>query len=70
MLAPVEVSEVAVPYTLVPQVAHEQLEADEGKHTEAEDGEDHHVGELLHRLDQSSHNGLQTCRTPHTSVSL
>lgn len=45
----IELSEV--PHTLVPQVAHEQLQANESKDAEAEDGQDHHVGQLLHRLD-------------------
>lgn len=53
----IELSEVT--YTLVPQVAHEKLQANEGKDTEAEDSEDHHVSQLLHRLDQGSHDCLQ-----------
>lgn len=53
----VELSKVT--HTLVPQVAHEELKANEGKDAEAEDGEDHHVGQLLHRLDQGSHYCLQ-----------
>lgn len=44
---------------LVPQVAHEELQADEGKDAEAENREDHHIGQLLHRLDQGPHDGLQ-----------
>ena len=44
---------------LVPQVAHEELKADEGEDAEAEDREDHHIGQLLHRLDQGPHDGLQ-----------
>lgn len=46
---------------LLPQVTHEELQANEGKHTEAEHGQDHHVRQLLHRLDQRAHNGLQAC---------
>lgn len=45
---------------LLPQQAHEELQADEGEHAEAEDGEDHHVRQLPHRLDQSADDGLQT----------
>lgn len=45
--------------TLLPQVSHEELQADEGEDAQTEDGEDHHVGELLHRLDQSADDGLQ-----------
>lgn len=30
-------------HALLPQVAHEELQADEGKDTEAENGEDHDV---------------------------
>ena len=45
---------------LLPQQPHEKLQADEGEHAETEDGQDHHVGQLLHRLDQSANNGLQT----------
>lgn len=46
-------------HTLVAQVAHEELETDEGKDAQAEDGQDHHIRKLLHRLDQGAHNGLQ-----------
>lgn len=53
----VELREVA--HALVPQVAHEELQADEGEDAEAEDREDHHVGQLLHGLDQGPHDGLQ-----------
>lgn len=49
-----------VAHTLVAEVAHEELQADEREDTEAEDCEDHDVGQLLHRLDQSPHDGLQT----------
>lgn len=45
---------------LLPQVAHEELQADEGKDTEAENGEDHDVWQLLYRLDQCTNYGLQT----------
>lgn len=48
---------------LLPQVSHEELQADEREHAQAEHGEDHHVGQLLHRLDQGAHDGLQACRT-------
>lgn len=45
---------------LLPQQPHEELQADEGEHAEAEDGQDHHVCQLPHRLDQSAHDGFQT----------
>ena len=45
--------------TLLPQDAHEELQADEGEHAQAEHGQDHHVRQLLHRLDQGPHDGLQ-----------
>lgn len=61
----VELREVA--HTLVPQVAHEELQADEGEDAEAEDGEDHHIGQLLHGLDQRPHNGLQALGVATTS---
>lgn len=32
----------------LPQVSHEELQANEGEDAQAEDGEDHHVGKLLH----------------------
>lgn len=50
------------------QVAHEELQTDEGKDAQAEDSQDHHIRKLLHRLYQSAHNGLQACRTvAHTN---
>lgn len=49
-------------HALLPQVSHEELQADEGEDAQAEDSEDHHVSQLLHRLDQSAHDGLQACR--------
>lgn len=53
--------------TLLAQVAHEELETDEGKDTQAEDGQDHHIRKLLHRLDQGANNGLEAWRaTTHT----
>lgn len=45
-------------HALLAQVSHEELQADEGKDAQAEDGKDHHVRQLLHRLDQGAHNGL------------
>ena len=45
---------------LLPQQPHEELQADEGEHAETEDGQDHHVCQLPHRLDQSADDGLQT----------
>lgn len=46
-------------HALVAQVAHEELETDEGKDAQAEDSQDHHIRKLLHRLDEGAHNGLQ-----------
>lgn len=46
---------------LVTKVPHEQLQADQRKDAETEDGQDHHIRQLLHRLDQSAHDGLQAC---------
>lgn len=46
-------------HALLAQVSHEELQANEGKDAQAEDGKDHHVWQLLHRLDQGAHNGLQ-----------
>lgn len=34
--------------TLLPQVAHEELQADQGEDAEAEDSEDHYIRQLLH----------------------
>lgn len=51
---------------LLPQVSHEELQADESEDAQTEDGEDHHIGEFLHRLDQSSDDGLQACRPQRT----
>lgn len=45
--------------TLLTQISHEELQADEGKDAQAEDGEDHHISKLFHRLDQSANDGLQ-----------
>lgn len=44
---------------LLPQVSHEELQPHQGKDTQAENGEDHHVRQLLHRLDQCPHDCLQ-----------
>ena len=41
------------------QVAHEELQPDEREHAQTEHGQDHDVRELLHRLDQGAHDGLQ-----------
>lgn len=35
-------------HTLLPQVPHEELQADERKHAEAEHRQDHHIRQLLH----------------------
>lgn len=47
------------PYALMPQVSHEELQSDQSKHAQTEDRQDHHVWQLLHRLDKSAHDGLQ-----------
>lgn len=47
------------PDALLPQQPHEELQADEGEHAEAKDGEDHDICQLPHRLDQSAHDGFQ-----------
>ena len=44
------------------QMAHEQLQSYEGEHAQAEDSEDHHIGKLLHRLEQSANDGFQSCQ--------
>ena len=45
---------------LLPEVPHEELEADQGEDGQREHRQDHDVHHLLHRLDQSAHDGLQT----------
>lgn len=57
-------------HTLVAQVSHEELETDEGKDAQAEDGQDHHIRKLLHRLDQGAHNGLQALHTSKQNTQL
>ena len=47
---------------LLTEDPHEELQADEGEHAQTEHGKDHHVGQLLHWLDQSTNDGLQTWR--------
>ena len=37
------------------------LESEEREDHEAEDGEGHHLGQLLHRVEQRVDDGLQTC---------
>lgn len=44
----------------LPQVSHEELEANQGKDTETKDGQDHGISQLLHWLDESADDGLQT----------
>lgn len=52
--------EVYGPYdTLVPKVPHEELQANQGENTQAEHRQDHHVRQLLHRLNEGAHNCLQ-----------
>lgn len=46
--------------TFLPQIAHKELQADESEHAETEDGQDHDICQLLHRLNQSSDDGFQT----------
>lgn len=76
VLVPVErlalVGQVAVgdvywpDHALLAQVAHEKLETNQSKDAQAEDGQDHHIRQLLHGLDQGAHNGLQAWRQPGT----
>lgn len=47
--------------TFLPQIPHEELQSNKCKHTKTEDGQNHHVRQLLHRLDQGAHDGLQAC---------
>ena len=51
---------------LLAQVAHEKLQTNQSKDAQAEDGQDHHIRQLLHRLDQGAHDGLQAWRQPGT----
>lgn len=53
---------------LLPQQPHEELQTYEGEHTQAEDGQDHHIRQLLHRLDQSPHDGFQTSMVGTNSI--
>lgn len=47
--------------TFVLEVALEELQAHQGKDTQAEDSENGHVSQLLHRVDQGPHDDLQSC---------
>lgn len=51
----------AVLDTSVLEVALEELQAHQGKDTQAEDSENGHVSQLLHRVDQGPHDDLQPC---------
>jgi len=44
--------------TFLPQISHEELQANESKHAETEDGEDHDIRQFLHRLNQGANNGF------------
>ena len=55
------------PHTLLPQHAHEELQANQSEDTQTEQGEDHDVRQLLHGLNQRTHNGLQACRKTESS---
>lgn len=46
--------------TFLVQNSHEELLTNQGKDAQAEEGEDHHVHQLLHRTQQSPNNNLQT----------
>lgn len=46
--------------TLLPQVSHEELQTNQSEYTEAEHRQDHDVRQLLHCLNESSDNRLQT----------
>lgn len=47
--------------TLEAQASHEELLTHQGKDAEAEQGEDHHVHQLLHGAQQGPHNDLEAC---------
>lgn len=49
------------PYAFIPQVAHENLQANQCKYTQTKDSQNHHIWKFLYWLEQSSYNGLQTC---------
>lgn len=55
------VESCAVLDTFVLEVALEELQAHQGKDAEAEDGEDGHISQLPHRVDQGPHDDLQPC---------
>ena len=42
------------------QVAHKELQPNQGKHAQTEHSQDHDIWELFHRLDQGPHDGFQT----------
>lgn len=46
-------------HTLVSKIPHEQLQANQGENTQAEHGQDHHIRQLLHRLNEGAYNCLQ-----------
>lgn len=50
----------AIPDAFVLQVPLEELQAHQGKDTQAEDSEDGHISQLPHRVDQGSHDDLQS----------
>lgn len=52
-------------HALVPQVPHEELQPNECKDAKTEDGQNHYIRQLLHRLDQGAHDGLQACQLIH-----
>lgn len=56
---PVEFGAVGVPPTdaLVPQLAHKDLQGEEGQHAQAEDDERHDFQQLAHGFEQSVDDG-------------
>lgn len=44
-------------------MTHEQLQSYQSKDAQAKNGENHHVGQLLHGLEQSTDDGFQTCES-------
>lgn len=56
----ITVAPVKRPDTLLPQIPHEQLQANESKHAETEDSEDHDIRQFLHRLNQGANDGFKT----------
>lgn len=61
---PIDVRLVGLPaeHALVPQLAHEHLQREQGEHAEAEHDERHHFDELAHGFEQGVDDGAQACK--------